>query len=36
MKKIIALLLILSFALGLCACGEEQIGSFTVLEEIGQ
>ena len=36
MKKIIACLLILALSLGLCACGEEQVGAFTVLEEIGQ
>ena len=36
MKKIIACLLILALSLGLCACGEEQVGAFTILEEIGQ
>lgn len=36
MKRIIAMLLVLCFGLGLCACGEEQVGAFTILEEIGE
>lgn len=35
MKKFIALLLAAVLCLGLCACGEEQIGAFTVLGELG-
>ncbi len=36
MKKIIALLLVLALTLSLCACGQEQIGVFTVLKEVGE
>lgn len=36
MKRILACLLILALSLGLCACGEEQVGAFTILEEIGE
>ena len=35
MKKLIALLLVASLCLCMGGCGEEQIGSYTVLEEIG-
>ena len=35
MKRIMALVLVAALCLGLCGCGEEQIGSYTVLEEIG-
>lgn len=36
MKKIIACALVLALSLGLCACGQEQAGVFTILEEIGE
>ena len=36
MKKIISLLLVLVLSMGLCACGEEQVGPFTILEVIGE
>lgn len=36
LKKITAFLLVLALGLSLCGCGSEQIGTFTVLEEIGQ
>lgn len=35
MKRIVALLLVAALCLGMSGCGEEQIGSYTVLEEIG-
>ena len=35
MKRILALFLAAALCLGLCACGKEQIGSYTVLDEIG-
>lgn len=35
MKRIMALVLVAALCLGLCGCGGEQIGSYTVLEEIG-
>ena len=35
MKRILALVLVAALCLGLCGCGGEQIGSYTVLEEIG-
>lgn len=35
MKRIFAFILVAALCLGLAGCGEEQIGSYTVLEEIG-
>ncbi len=35
MKRIVALLLVAALCLGMSGCGKEQIGSYTVLEEIG-
>ena len=35
MKRILALILVAALCFGLAGCGEEQIGSYTVLEEIG-
>ncbi len=36
MKRILALILVAALCLGLAGCGKEQIGSYTVLEEIGE
>ncbi len=35
MKRILSLMLVAALCFGLAGCGKEQIGSFTVLEEIG-
>ncbi len=35
MKRILAFILVAALCLGLAGCGKEQIGSYTVLEEIG-
>lgn len=35
MKRILAFILVAALCLGISGCGEEQIGSYTVLEEIG-
>lgn len=35
MKRILALILVAALCLGLAGCGKEEIGSYTVLEEIG-
>lgn len=36
MRKVTAMLLVLAMALTLCACGAEETGAFTILEEIGE
>ncbi len=36
MKRILAFILVAALCLGLAGCGKEQIGSYTVLEEIGE
>ena len=35
MKRILAFLLLAALCFGLCACGSEELGSYSVLEEIG-
>lgn len=35
MKRIVAIVLVAALCLGMSGCGKEQIGSYTVLEEIG-